>query len=68
MKIAPLYIKLMKDKSLTTLEGLIEHLPQAVLEFANAANLSVTTKVCVCVCSVCACVCVCVWVRACVCV
>ncbi|XP_065895511.1 serine/arginine repetitive matrix protein 1-like isoform X2 [Dysidea avara] len=44
MKIAPLYIKLMKDKSLTILEGLIEHLPQAMLEFANAANLSVTTK------------------------
>ncbi|XP_065895478.1 serine/threonine-protein phosphatase 4 regulatory subunit 4-like isoform X2 [Dysidea avara] len=44
MKIASLYIKLMKDKSLTTLEGLIEHLPQAMLEFANAANLSVTTK------------------------
>ena len=53
MKIAPLYIKLMKDKSLTILEGLIEHLPQAVLEFAHVANLSVTTKVCVvCVCSV----------------
>ncbi|XP_065895568.1 integrator complex subunit 6 homolog isoform X1 [Dysidea avara] len=44
MKIAPLYIKLMKDKSLTILEGLIEHLPQAVLEFAHVANLSVTTK------------------------
>jgi len=57
MKIAPLYIKLMKDKSLTILEGLIEHLPQAMIEFSHAANLSVTTKVCVCVC-----VCVCVYV------
>ena len=74
MKIAPLYIKLMKDKSLTILEGLVEHLPQAMIEFAHAANLSVTTKVCLClyvcvsvcrfvhesVCSVCACGFVCV--------
>ena len=47
----------MKDKTLTVLEGLIEHLPQAMIEFAHAANLSITTKVhtipysnvCVCV-------------------
>ena len=46
MKISSLYIKLMKDKTLTVLQGLIEHLPQAMIEFAHAANLSVTTKVC----------------------
>ena len=45
MKISSLYIKLMKDKALTVLQGLIEHLPQAMIEFAHAANLSVTTKV-----------------------
>ena len=36
----------MKDKVWTVLQGLIEHLPQAMIEFAHAANLSVTTKVC----------------------
>ena len=35
----------MKDKTLTVLEGLIEHLPQALIEFSHAANLSITTKV-----------------------
>ena len=56
MKISSLYIKLMKDKTLNVLEGLIEHLPQALIEFSHAANLSITTKVCtllyynVCVC------------------
>ena len=45
MKISSLYIKLMKDKALTVLQGLIEHLPQAMIEFAHAANLSATTKV-----------------------
>ena len=55
MKISSLYIKLMKDKTLTVLEGLIEHLPQAMIEFSHAANLSITTKVftvynvCVCI-------------------
>ena len=54
MKISPLYIKLMKDKTLTVLEGLIEHLPQALIEFSHAANLSITTKVQYCMyCSVC---------------
>ena len=46
MKISSLYIKLMKDKTLNVLEGLIEHLPQALIEFSHAANLSITTKVC----------------------
>ena len=38
MKISSLYIKLMKDKTLTVLEGLIEHLPQAMIEFSHAAK------------------------------
>ena len=53
MKISPLYIKLMRDKALTVLEGLIEHLPQAMIEFSHAANLSITTKVRVIYCRVC---------------
>ena len=52
MKISSLYIKLMRDKALTVLEGLIEHLPQAMIEFSHAANLSITTKVPVMYCSV----------------
>jgi len=31
MKIVPLCIKLTKDKSLSILEGLIEHLPQVMI-------------------------------------
>ena len=50
----------MKDKSVSVLQGLVYHLPQAMIEFAHAANLSVTTKVCVICVFVYVCVCVCV--------